>query len=213
MGEDVHFPYYERDVDEAAERAYRATQGLPRAPVSAAVPLETARATAERLVKVLAPACDRIEIGGSIRRSVGLVKDIELIAIPRGLRGNLLGEPMIDERNDLDVMIAGLMEDGHLEPREPRRMGRRYQALRATKSGIPIDLFVVMPPAQWGAIFTIRTGSRDFSRLVVTQAKKRGRRVSEGRLLDEHGKPMETPTERDFLAGCGVHWVPPEERL
>lgn len=46
-------------------------------------PLAQARAVADLLVSYLAPACERIEIAGSIRREVPEVKDIELVAIPR----------------------------------------------------------------------------------------------------------------------------------
>jgi DNA polymerase/3'-5' exonuclease PolX len=167
---------------------------------------------ANGLRKILAPACDRIEIAGSIRRGARLVKDIELVAIPRLLVTDLFGEFMPHERNELDVAVDGLLEDGRLESREPRRMGGRYKALRAPQSGIGVDLFVVVPPAQWGAIKAIRTGGAEFSKFLVTEALKRGRRVQGGHVVDEHGKTIDTPHERDFFTACGVAWVEPEAR-
>jgi DNA polymerase/3'-5' exonuclease PolX len=42
-----------------------------------------ARRIAEELVKILRPACSRVEIAGSIRREKSEVKDIELVAVTR----------------------------------------------------------------------------------------------------------------------------------
>lgn len=212
MTGDRHFgDIYDRDVDEAAERAYRATQGLPPAPARRAFPLARARSIAENVAKVLRDGCDRLEIAGSIRRGVETVKDIELVAIPRGIPVDLFGAPT-PGRTKLDVIVDGLIEDELLAPREPRRMGERYKALRAVRTGIGIDLFLVRPPAQWGTIFAIRTGGADFSKFCVTEAKKHGRQVSGGRVLDEHGRTIETPEEEDFFRAVRVGFVPPGER-
>ncbi len=47
------------------------------------MPLAPARRLAEALVRELEPACERIEIAGSIRRGADHVGDLELLAIPR----------------------------------------------------------------------------------------------------------------------------------
>ena len=47
---------------------------------------------AESLVEKLRPACERIEIAGSLRREKAMVGDIEIVAVPR-LERDLLGEP------------------------------------------------------------------------------------------------------------------------
>lgn len=201
---------YDRDVDEAAERAYRATH--PNSPMpKRGFPLERARKIASNLLGVFAPACTRIEIAGSIRRGVAHVGDIELIAIPR-VRTDLFGEYVANERNELDIVVDGMLEDGLLEPRDPRRLGPRYKALRAVRTGIGLDLFVVLPPAQWGCIKAIRTGGAGFSKFLVTHALKRGHRVQKGHVIDHAGRPIDTPHERDFFAACGVQWVEPEGR-
>ena len=100
------------------------------------VRLEKASKVAANLLRTLAPACHRIEIAGSIRRGKPEVKDVELVAIPKGLRVDLFGEPMVDDRTELDVIVAGLLEDGLLEMRTPVRMGRRYQSLRTVRTGL-----------------------------------------------------------------------------
>lgn len=60
-----------------------------------------ARAIAEALVEEMRPFCERIEIGGSLRRQAREVKDIELVAIPKMERveftPNLFGESEVRE--------------------------------------------------------------------------------------------------------------------
>lgn len=59
------------------------------------VELAAARRMADRLLALLAPACERIAIAGSIRRGVPLVGDIEIVAMPRVTTepaGDLWGE-------------------------------------------------------------------------------------------------------------------------
>jgi hypothetical protein len=76
-------------------------------------------------------------------------------------------------------------------------------------------------------IFTLRTGSADFSQWLVTDRQKGGgrmscRTVNEGRvwrLVDGEGpfaiptrEAMETPEEKDVFEALGVDWVTVEKR-
>jgi DNA polymerase/3'-5' exonuclease PolX len=177
-------------------------------------PLERARRIAEMLAEALSPVCDRLEIAGSIRRRVERVKDIELVARPKGIQVDLLGYPRVDEMNDLERRIAGMLEDGKLVAREPRRLGKRYKALELgpPRAAMAIDLFIVLPPAEFGALHAIRTGPAEYSKMLVTACQRRGLRCVEGRLVDAKGRTVETPTEFDFFRECGVAWIQPEER-
>lgn len=185
------------------------------------VELSIARAAAEELVAALAPACDRVEIAGSIRRGAPLVSDIEIVAIPRMdvTSGDLWGTPVeIDMLADLlDQLRAsgalplraveihrkdGTVEIGH-------RDGASYKALEV--QGFPVDLFIVHDPAQWGVIYTIRTGPAEWSHRLVTDCQKYLRRV-DGGYLYRSGKRVPCPEERDFFEGIGQPWVEPAER-
>lgn len=177
--------------------------------------LAQARAFADRVVAVLEPACSRIEIAGSIRRLSPEVGDVEIVAVPRGIPINLFGEPG-DGPNDLDRLIAELIMTDRVRPRltslGSRRMGQRFKALESP-GGAKIDLFAVLPPAQWGAIFAIRTGPADYSRRLVTSARERGLRCLDGRLIDSSHREVQTPDEASFIRACGMQWLDPSDRI
>ena len=176
-------------------------------------PLDRARTLAESLVTILAPSCNRLQIAGSIRRQSPMVKDLELVALPC-LQTNLFGEP--DERStQLDTLIDHMIVDGQLTKRlnknnRPHAYGPRYKAL--VYQGVPVDLFIVRPPAQWGAVLAIRTGPADFSRRLVTSCRYNGLRCDGGRLVTNDGQTVPTPTEEAFFAACGVPWTDPWDR-
>lgn len=178
-------------------------------------PLDEARGLAEALLAALAPACERIAIAGSIRRRVTFVADVELVAVPRARR-DLFGE-LVDEPTELDLLVDELVASGRLAPRLSSAgigaMGSKAKRLVAVKSGIAIDLFGVLPPAQWGAILAIRTGPADYSQRLVTQCKSRGLDCRDGRLVARgSGREIATPEEPDFFRACGVPYVEPWER-
>lgn len=179
------------------------------------VPFGRASAIAELLVERLRHACERIEIAGSIRRRKPEVKDIELVAIPKTGR-DLFGEVLVDEPTELDVLVQRLILCGHLAPRLNSAgiqcMGSKMKRLTAVRSGIAVDLFAVLPPAQWGAIFAIRTGPAEYSERLVTLCQRRGLYCREGRLVDTAGREHATPEERDFIEACGVPYIEPWER-
>jgi DNA polymerase/3'-5' exonuclease PolX len=186
------------------------------------VPLAAARAVAVALRELLEPACVRIEIAGSIRRRKATVGDLELVAIPR-----LVPEPAGDlwgtlrERDLLAERVAALLAGGDLGPREVaitradgsieqgRRMGRAYLAL--VFHALPVDLFIVHPPAEWGVIFALRTGPGDWNIGLVTAARRAGRRVAGGRVY-AFGQPLACPEEADFFRALGQPWLDPADR-
>ncbi len=184
-------------------------------------PLAEAQAAAESLVELLATGCLRIEIAGSIRRKADDCKDIEAVAVPR-FATDLLGGCADDL---LNVTIGGADRRGHMACRDThtgeevkryKMDDRRFYPLLLLGHGAPwpVDLFVVRPPAQWGAIFAIRTGPADYSaRLVSAVRLTRGYRCDQGRLVStDTGEPLDTPEERDFIEACGFAYLPPEFR-
>jgi hypothetical protein len=170
------------------------------------MPLEYARGMAEALVELLAPACERIEIAGSVRRKKAKPNDIEIVAVPRisemkqapaatiDLLGNRQVVPVtVEIRNDLDVMCDLFLAQGTLEKRPDNRgrhcwgTGIKRAVFYQGKDYAPVDLFQVIEPRQWGVIYAIRTGPGDCNRLLVTSRRWGGgcpldRKVAGGRV-------------------------------
>lgn len=182
-------------------------------------------AVAVGLVQALEPACERIEIAGSIRRHKTEVHDIELVAVARveERADGLFGTTEVDL---LDERIGALMANGYLAPRlvenhradgridVQQKLGPAFKAL-ITPRGIPVDLFIVRPPATWGVIYGLRTGPGTWNTRLVTDCKTIGRKVEGGQVWRWTGSAwvvVPTPEERDFFAAIGQPWVEPAER-
>ena len=180
-----------------------------------------AHAVATELVGLLADACERIEIAGSLRRRKAEVHDIELVAIAASstvAAGDLWGNPV--DIDLLETRVAELIAEGQLDARAVeihrrdgsvetgQRMGGAYKAL--VYRGMPVDLFIT-DAERWGCIFALRTGPGDWNVELVSRCKEHWRRVEDGRVL-YHGKPVPTPEEADFFRALGVPWVEPHER-
>lgn len=158
---------------------------------------------AQRLRAALAPNCERIELAGSLRRRKPLVGDIELVAIPCRPT-DLLGAPLTGP-----TYLDRFLDDRavHFTKR-----GEKYQQFAYGR--YTVDLFLATP-ATWGSIFTIRTGSADFSRWLVT-AQPHGAApwglVFQGGRLHAHGRPLATPEEVDVFHALGLAYLEPNHR-
>jgi len=136
---------------------------------------------ATALKDMLEPACERIEIAGSIRRGKIRPGDIEIVCEPSTTTHIVSEIGRVKERemteNLLDSRCRELLIDGTLEKR-PDSMGRHAWGEKA-KRGVffqgmdfaPVDIFSVIDPAQWGIIFAIRTGPGDWNRLLVSDRR------------------------------------------
>ena len=168
---------------------------------------EQACRIAEGVASILEPECERIAIAGSIRRGKPEVKDIEIVVIPK--------TRVVKDMFKLPITFSALEQYPWSLIGKLVLDGPRQKKIRLYE-GIALDLYIVLPPAQWGVIYTIRTGPADFSQWVVTPRKKGGAlpsssKVSEGRVL-EYGKPLAMGEEIDFLNYLGLGWIEPEER-
>jgi DNA polymerase (family 10) len=162
------------------------------------IPLDTAKEYAAKVVNELYTACQRIEIAGSIRRNRATVGDIEIVCIP----------------------IDRFFQSGSLEERiaalswKPIKNGSKYKQLDIGLD-VPLDLFITTPEC-WGVIYTLRTGSAEFSHWLVKPRRYGGGcpayiKVKDGRVWQD-GKTAKTPEEADFFKAMGLAWVPPEKR-
>lgn len=156
----------------------------------------------------------RAEIAGSLRRSCKEVGDIEIVAQPWTPQSAKDLHAKLQE-----LLNAGLVEldrkssDGKRPP-----FGPRYY--RLTYSGKPLDLFLVLPPADWGIIYTLCTGPAEYSHWIVTEALRRGFKVADGQLFKRSirgpwvpvREKIPCPQEADFFKALGLKYQTPELR-
>jgi DNA polymerase/3'-5' exonuclease PolX len=184
----------------------------------ARLPLADALHIAGRIKGQLDPACSRLEIAGSIRRRKPDVGDIEFVAVPR-----FREEPssLWGDKTQISVLAEVLAIEEREEVLERLAGGERYVKLRHLRSGLQVDLFLVLPPAQWGVIHLIRTGPADYSQWLVTYARRQGMHVVNGALHNGLGIPgrddcscevIPTPEERDVYTALGLPYIEPWER-
>ena len=171
------------------------------------IPYADALAVAQALEVRLCSACTRTLIAGSLRRRRDEVGDLELVVQPiTAPILDMFGEPA-GERSLLDDALADLVPVREKD-------GQRYKSF--VWEGFPVDLFIATRET-WGCIATIRTGSADFTKWLVTNRRQGGGcpahlRFNEGRiwLVDQ---AMETETEEDLFNVLEQPWVTPEERI
>jgi DNA polymerase/3'-5' exonuclease PolX len=177
-----------------------------------------ARRIAEELVKILRPACERVEIAGSIRREKPDVKDIELVAVPRWVDrvppGGMFAESVAPVYELLDRLVD--CESSCFARGE--KWGNKYRKLLYTcrGTGIAVDLFLCSPH-QWGYLFALRTGPADFSRLLVTPVDRGGAlpagyRCHGGNVERPDGCTVKLPEEEDFFGLLNLPCWPARRR-
>lgn len=180
--------------------------------------LVDARSRARALRDLLAPACERIEVAGSIRRGKPDVKDAEIVAIPRithVVRQGLFGPEVKTARSDLWDLVDRLVAGPEPLDRHPPTNGRaaswgdRYRKL--VWDGLPVDLFTAHAD-NWGAIALIRTGPADFSQAWVTEIRRHGYRMEGGVVRDPNGDRVNVPDEATAFRLAGWTYVPARER-
>ncbi len=168
--------------------------------------LEKAREIAEELVVMLAPACERITIAGSICRQKPDVGDIELLCIPRY-------EGMIDL---LDREIGALAVREILGFRCNRRGSRVYgpknKLMVHLPSGIGVDIFSTDEQC-WPVALVVRTGGVSTNRRIATAALKRGWRFrAYGDGFDMPDGHIRCCSEREVFEVVGLPYMEPWER-
>jgi len=127
--------------------------------------LEKAKGIGEKIKQLLEPACNRIEIAGSIRRRKPIVGDIELLVIPRA--------------HYLDKLLYDLMMENILAMRLNKRGSRVYgpknKLMVHIPSGIGVDIFSTTEEC-WPVALVVRTGGKVTNQRIATAALRKGYR-------------------------------------
>lgn len=161
-----------------------------------------------RALRAIAPSVSAEPVG-SVRRCRPVVGDVEVL-----VRGEIL-----TEKNAPAIIGSALLKAG-ITPGAPNKAGakaswgaRYFRALAPGIAGpIGLDVFVCLPPAEYGVLRLIRTGDRHFSQAVVTRLHRFGLRSEDGRVIDKSERLLPTPTEEGVLRLARLPWIPPSER-
>ncbi len=161
-------------------------------------PAKIARAVAEKLTAELIPTAERIEIAGSLRRNKEFVHDIDVVVLPSA------------DGNAFETALTSLVQRGSLTP---VRDGERIKAFTATKTGIPVDLYVASRDT-FPTLFLIRTGSKNHNIKLAMRARELGMklRASGDGIEDANGAPLRIESEEDIFRLLQVPYVSPDQR-
>lgn len=144
----------------------------------------------------LKPYCSRIEIAGSIRRKKAEVGDIEIIAIPKPYEVGLFQSGIANVINQWKKVKGDL----------PCKYTQRI-----LPEGIKLDLFFATKE-NWGLIFAMRTGSKDYSHYVLANGWARNGFKSIDGYLFRDNERYEVREEKDLFRIAGINYVEPENR-
>lgn len=153
--------------------------------------LKQAEEIALRVKAHLEPACQHIEIVGSIRRRRPFVHDLDFVLIPSN-QGQLYSE---------------LMKMGQV-----KICGQKLLRCRLT-AGIDVDVYVATEET-WATLMLIRTGSMENNIRLCSRAKELGWKLhADGSgLVNESGKKIAGDTEISIYNVLGLPYQKPEER-
>lgn len=150
---------------------------------------------AKKYLDILSPYCNRIEIGGSIRRKKSQCKDIELIMIRDPSKIEQL-EGVINNWEKVRGSIRG-----------------RYIQVRLPEN-VVADIFIAVDDGtNWGNIYLIRTGNWRFSRFMMgIRSKQVGYEHHGGYLWKDGDIRVDCYEEKDVFEVLKMNYIPPEER-
>src|SRR3954447_2589682 len=150
---------------------------------------------ADSLVSVLRehPACQQVEVAGSLRRWADTCKDIDIVATATNAR------ELVDAFAELPLLG------------EVHRAGEAG-ARAVTHNGVAVD-FRIVAPENWGNLLQHLTGSGKHNEALRTDAVKRGFHVSEYGVVDDSTETTHAcATEDEVYALLGMEFIPPELR-
>jgi DNA polymerase/3'-5' exonuclease PolX len=168
------------------------------------VPLEIARRHAQDLMGLLAPYCERIQIAGSIRRGKEMVKDIDLVAIPKMTSKRSLFEPTKVEETEFHDTLATTLRVTADGPRLIRGTILSSAAVStsaplmnasmiAPSRSIQVDVYLATAES-WATLLLIRTGSAEHNIWMCGRARACGGK------LHADGSGLEVPGQYDPIA-------------
>ena len=186
--------------------------------------LTLAKNYADKLVEWLSPHCDKIEIAGSIRRSLPQCGDVDLVVIPKRQQDTDLLGVEVDQSNLLFDFLQDYVRDRNpvnSPGRKPHFISGGERPGKQLLIDLPkcqLDLWFATPK-NWATILLCRTGSRDHNRWLCERAQDRGLKWSPYEGIFDLGphclgtpKLIEHSTEEAIYNALGLAMIPPHHR-
>jgi DNA polymerase/3'-5' exonuclease PolX len=169
--------------------------------------LSTAKGIADKVIELLRPHCERIEIAGSIRRQQDIIGDIEIVLIPKPYETGLFTSGIASVVNEW-TKIKGELEYG--KTKYTQRM-LPTSIIGIEGKSVALDLFFAEND-NWGNIFLIRTGDWEFSKKFMgTIVPQKGYKQEDG-YLKFNNKIIPCPEEKDLFLRMGIKYIEPKKR-
>lgn len=182
--------------------------------------LETARRIVHELADLIRPACERLEVVGSIRRGSPMVKDAELVAIP-GTRHTVSLLELTD-----DLVARGIVEKALYGNTQTTKWGEKYRGM--LYQGMKVELFLA-DEINWGFQRWLRSGPGEANHYIMAQIiyKRASLRFVDGYGWHSPGNlwqklkdkwvaadkvQLNIPDEDTLFALLGMPYIPPNER-
>jgi len=156
--------------------------------------LNKARKIGESLLDDFTHLIEKGKIAGSIRRKKAIVRDIDLVILPKY------------EFMALEKIKSILKKYGKVEVE-----GTKVIRIKS-KEDVEIDCYITNEK-NYEVLLLIRTGSKEHNRMLATEALKQGKKLnySDG-LIDLKTKSVIATTEKDIFEALGINYIEPENR-
>jgi len=172
---------------------------------------EVALDVARRVEARLAPACQRIEVAGSVRRCRKFCHDVDVVVWPIYEQH---GQPDLFENR-----IKKVFEARKLSAAIGELVGSRYWIRPETKrtgfvfEGVPVDVYLAEPDGgNFEALWQMRTGPAGFNIDLVARAKMWRLVYKPGYGVFRDDVRMDDGTEEGIFKALGLTWIDPAQR-
>lgn len=174
------------------------------------IPREEAEGLARKILEVLQPFCERIEVAGSIRRQKATVNDIDFVVLPRA-------EP-VSKVNWLNIIRVWRSNFDPVTEKQGNELLVGYVPHKAMYfpdnhgTHVQVDLYRATA-STWGIQLLVRTGSKEHNVHFCNLALTKGMRLqySQG-LVDKDGRVVAGRTEEEVFTALGLPYIIPQER-
>src|SRR5574338_312163 len=182
------------------------------------IQLAYAQGIAQELINILNPFCDRIEIAGSVRRKKNIVKDIELVIIPKK---QIEKTGLFEDEEYIIYPIDNFILSSPSFRMRPNKIGgtsygekNKLLEYNSPEFGwIALDIFTA-DESNYMMVKFIRTGGAETNKLIATTANKykMNLRIYESCFEDRRGNKYVMNSEEEIFKLLGLTYLKPEER-